>query len=662
VQASPLFDGHYQPRMPADLGFYDLSFVEVMVEQVELAQRFSVDAFNFYFYWFDGKPLLRKPLANFLESKIDFEFCLTWANEDWKRGWHGGNQDILIRQNYSSGFEESLFADLLPYLSDSRYLRLDGMPVLNVYHLQDIPNSQYFVEKLKDMAQKAGLPGLHVVAVASYGLNDPKLVGADALMEFPPHGISPDCLAKEKPGGLSPTFSGQIFDYTSVVLESYQNPPSTNPTYRGLFPDWDNTARKAGQSHIVLGSSPEKFRLWLDTLLEWATNNESPFIFINAWNEWPEGAHLEPDLKFGTSYLSQIRAATADAQAGKFKTLSQVLELLGVGPEHATDKNSPVSRWQRTPPRLLRWANVGTAIRLIRSDPSLKSLFSRVFQSLRARFKVRKKSTSPVKTREFKSTGKKKFDSLSISVIYHIYFPEYLDAAFASMNHFPKNTQFFVTSSSTEILESVKWFSVRTGTSITATLTPNLGRNFGPMLVSLREAIKSSDVIFHLHSKKSVHERAKSGARWGMSLWDTLVGSQTRVESILRSFANNQDIGLAYTTNELFFGPESLIWAGNMGAGRKWLETNGFEWPGEHVAFPAGGMFAARTAAIKEILDYDWNFDQFPPENGQVDGQLHHAIERLIGAVPHLKGYSHLTLHPEDSEFGIIIEPKEPSA
>lgn len=307
VQGKPNFDGHYQPHLPQRFGFYDLSNIEILREQAEVAKLFGLYGFCFYHYWFSGRRILEKPVNDFLESNIQMNFCLCWANENWTRTWDGDNKSILMEQKYERGDDESFIASLVPYLKDSRYIKVDGKPLLLVYRAKELPDPKKSFKKWRALVKDYGIEGLHICAVDFYDISDPAEVDADALVEFPPHKFNgPQNLPDAMPKFQNPNFAGGILDYAKIIAQSLARAPSKFKLYRGIMPSWDNTARRQNTPTVVINATPNLYREWLAYLRAYTRENCGPednFIFINAWNEWGEGCHLEPDLKWGSKYL-----------------------------------------------------------------------------------------------------------------------------------------------------------------------------------------------------------------------------------------------------------------------------------------------------------------------------------------------------------------------
>jgi glycosyltransferase involved in cell wall biosynthesis len=318
VSAQPNFEGHMQPRLPADLGFYDLGVPETIDAQVALARRFGVYGFCFYYYWFNGRRLLQRPLDHFLELKQpNFPFCICWANENWAKCWDGQEHEISIKPGYGEEFAVKFIWDVIPILKDARYITVKGAPVLLVYQASLVPDPRATVEIWRTECRKAGIPSVHLVAVQSFGIGDPRPFGFDAAVEFPPHTqrflIDPRTLP-----GVDPAFDGYLEDYRKVVNDQLAKPFPDYTLYRGVMPSWDNTPRRKKRAHIFVHSSPACYQAWLRRVtaetMAFAEAQE-PLIFVNAWNDWAEGAILEPDIHYGYCFLESTRAGLSQGLA-----------------------------------------------------------------------------------------------------------------------------------------------------------------------------------------------------------------------------------------------------------------------------------------------------------------------------------------------------------
>lgn len=310
-KGKPLFEGHYQPHVPGELGYYNL--VEdrsIQYEQIKLAKEYGIYGFCYYYYWFNGKRLLEKPLDNLLADKgLDFPFCICWANETWSRRWDGQEKEILIKQEHNEETDLKFIEDIMPILKDERYIKVDGAPLLLVYRAELFPNLSKTIEKWKEVCKKNGIDNLHVSLVQSFGLTDPNIYGGDSAVEFPPHGIITGEVSKTMPN-LVKEFGGNIYDYRDVVSRYVNKRPDYYKYFRGTMLSWDNTARRGANSNIFAYADPKEYRKWLTGVIDYTTNyndDEYQYIFINAWNEWAEGTHLEPDEKYGTQYLQATK-------------------------------------------------------------------------------------------------------------------------------------------------------------------------------------------------------------------------------------------------------------------------------------------------------------------------------------------------------------------
>lgn len=309
AKAVPQYIGHYQPHMPGELGFYDLRVVDIMRQQAALAKSYGVAGFCFHHYWFGGRRLLEKPVLQFLENTdIDVEFCLCWANENWTRRWDGQEQDVLMAQQHSASDDLAFLDDILPALRDRRYLRHEGRTVLIVYRASLLPDPAATAARWRERAKANGIGDLYLVAAQTFGILDPRPLGFDAAIEFPPHmGMASGLNGQLKI--VNPDFRGQIYDYEELAASYGEKKRPPYQLIKTVSPSWDNEARKPGGGHSFYGANPASYAKWLrkacDITLDNVTNDSAqpPLVFVNAWNEWAEGAHLEPDRKFGYGYL-----------------------------------------------------------------------------------------------------------------------------------------------------------------------------------------------------------------------------------------------------------------------------------------------------------------------------------------------------------------------
>ncbi len=311
-KAKPLFDGHYQPHVPhSDIGYYNLRNIETQKQQAKTAQKYGIYGFCYYHYWFGGKKLLETPLQNVLQHpEIDLPFCICWANENWTRKWDGAEKKILIAQKHSPEDDLAFIKDVMPALKDSRYIFVDGKPLLVVYRPALFPDFKETAKIWRAEVKKNGFPGLHIARVENFDNGvAPEKFGCDINIDFSPDFDLGESIRSKKPA---------TFSYDDLVVRKLSKirPYSF---VQSVCPSWDNAARRQdGGGFTFVHSSPEKYEYWLKhsikkTLIEGGRSDHN-MIFINAWNEWGEGAHLEPDEKYGYAYLEATKKAIHDAQ------------------------------------------------------------------------------------------------------------------------------------------------------------------------------------------------------------------------------------------------------------------------------------------------------------------------------------------------------------
>ena len=315
--AVPIFSNHYQPHVPGELGYYNLLDSTTQLRQVELAKLYGIHGFCFYFYWFNGKTLLEDPLKKYLaDASLDLPFCLCWANENWTRRWDGLENELLIFQKHSNEDDLAFIKYVSSYMKDPRYIRIDNKPLLLVYRPSLLPSAKETAKRWRKWCRENGIGEIYLAYTQSFESVDPRKYGFDAAIEFPPNNMSPPQITGEIED-LAEGFEGQIYDWTAFPERSNSYEDTKYKLFRGVNPAWDNTARRGNKSSILHGSSPIGYQQWLynaimDTKKRFIDEGER-LVFINAWNEWAEGAHLEPDQKYGYSYLESTRLALVKA-------------------------------------------------------------------------------------------------------------------------------------------------------------------------------------------------------------------------------------------------------------------------------------------------------------------------------------------------------------
>ena len=328
--ARPQFKGHIQPEIPYNNDYYSLLDSKAQINQAKLAKEYGVGGFCYYHYWFEGKLLLEKPMENMLKNKaVDIPFCVCWANETWARTWDGKEQDILIKQNYNedeNGWKKH-FDYFLPFFKDERYIKHNGKPMLLIYKPQLILNCKEMIAYWRTLAVEAGFEGLYIGYQHHSAFDsDMDASGFDFGVEFEPFFTVREL--KRETNGFSQkvkyAFSHPkwvfrklrqklfnkpaIYDYDEIWARIIRRKPEKANIIPGAFTAWDNTPRRGNNSNVFFKSTPEKFVKYYSSQLKHAKEiYHSEYIFINAWNEWAEGAHLEPDAHNGFGYLEALK-------------------------------------------------------------------------------------------------------------------------------------------------------------------------------------------------------------------------------------------------------------------------------------------------------------------------------------------------------------------
>ncbi len=314
-RALPQFEGHAQPRLPGALGFYDLQLPDAMRRQMKLAKSYGVGAFCSYFYWFAGKTLLEAPLQQWLnDSSLDLPLCLCWGNENWSRRWDGRAQDILIGQQHSAADDLAFIEHVSRYLADPRYLRVEGVPLLLVYRPGLLPNPKATAQRWREWCRANGIGEIRLAYVQSFDRVDPRDIGFDAAVEFPPNNRSLTPITAQQQL-LNADYGGDVYDWRELVRQSTAQTDPDYPCYPGVNPGWDNEPRRSGRGRVFAHASPRGYRDWLRHAVASARRRQplQPLVFVNAWNEWAEGAVLEPDTRLGHAWLEATRTALQPA-------------------------------------------------------------------------------------------------------------------------------------------------------------------------------------------------------------------------------------------------------------------------------------------------------------------------------------------------------------
>ncbi len=314
VRAGPLFPGHQQPHLPADLGFYDLRLSATREAQADMARAYGIHGFCYYHYWFGGRRLLSQPLDEVLSTgRPDFPFCVCWANENWTRAWDGLERNILMESTSSADDDRAHITWLARVLRDPRYIRVDGKPLVLIYRVSKLSDPRRTTTIWREEARRLGIGEIFLASVESLTDDrvDPARTGFDASVEF-----QPDWLALGRPSRVT-SDGTKIYSYSDIVARMLKKRKPSYRRFPGVMTSWDNSARRRQAAVVLDGSTPETYELWLREVLATvkASGEPDPLVFVNAWNEWAEGAHLEPCQRWGRAYLEATRRALSRLDA-----------------------------------------------------------------------------------------------------------------------------------------------------------------------------------------------------------------------------------------------------------------------------------------------------------------------------------------------------------
>ena len=310
ARAKPLFRGHYQPHIPADLGFYDLRVPETRAAQAEMARDHGIEGFCYWHYWFAGRHLLERPFEEVLQSgEPDFPFCLGWANHSWTGIWDADPKRKLVEQAYP-GIEDHTehFRYLLRAFADPRYMTVEGKPLLVLFRPREIPECRRVTCLWRELAHTAGLKGLHIVGLDS---QSPEEFGCDATA-FSRNRIVEQTIPKSlllKCYGRLRRQPVNVYEYKQAIPHFLAGTESAMNIYPTVIPNWDSTPRLGVRGVVLHNSTPDRFRMHVREALGMVKEKpwECRIVFAKSWNEWAEGNHLEPDQRYGLGYLKVLR-------------------------------------------------------------------------------------------------------------------------------------------------------------------------------------------------------------------------------------------------------------------------------------------------------------------------------------------------------------------
>lgn len=577
----PRFDGHYQPRVPhEDIGYYCLEDVEMIRRQAELAKQHGIYGFCYYYYWFSGKRLMEKPVDLLLRHpEINIPFCLCWANENWTRRWDGQEQDVLIKQEYSDQDDEIFIADLKKYLDDSRYIRVNGKPVIVVYSPCFIPDCRKSFQKWRETARALGIGEIQIWICLTWGRTAENMQISDCVdaeVEFPPHNLGGEWL--EIPDVERDGQETIIYDYKRAVdyiTGSWGiSQPEVVPKHLSCMMAWDNAARRKDGWHAFYHFSLKDFYRWLQEAVRQTRAKfpeEERFFFINAWNEWGEGTYLEPDEKYGYANINTVSKAVFD------------LPLQDDPHTLVLDRRSPVGNEQRL------------------------------------------------------QDGKEP----KIAVQAHVFYVDLLGEIIEQLNRIPYSFDLFITTDTNQKRCAMLPMVQKTCRcrKVEILVLPNRGRDVAPFLAQMAPKLDRYDYVGHIHTKRTI--TTDYGDQWRKYLFRHLFGNEEYLRRMFSLFEKEKTLGIVMP--EMFPPiREHAKWTGEHQGIRGLLRRMGVdrELP-EQLAFPAGNMFWVRTAAVKPLFALGLRQDDFPEEAGQRYATLAHQIERAWVYVAEASGYEY---------------------
>lgn len=324
TKARPLFDGHEQPHLPADLGYYDLRLPESRIAQAEMAARYGVEGFCYWHYWFAGRRLLERPFNEVLASgEPDFPFCLAWANESWTGVWNNQPNRMLMEQTYPGGADDRAHFDyLLTAFSDRRYITVDGKPLLFIYKPLKLLDAKRRLDQWREWAIQAGLKGLYILGNNQLDFEDAGALGLDGAVVSTLGVITTKNQMLNKAKWLFWGISKKIdlggprtIEYAEAIKHLIPDLSKFNfEAYPCAYPNWDHTPRSGRKGLVLTGSTPELFEQHMLDAIQSVSrrNDQHKIVFLKSWNEWAEGNYMEPDTRWGTAYLEALQRVLKD--------------------------------------------------------------------------------------------------------------------------------------------------------------------------------------------------------------------------------------------------------------------------------------------------------------------------------------------------------------
>ena len=665
-KAQPRYPSHYQPREPhEDIGYYDLSDWHTLLKQAELVRRHGLYGLCIYHYWFSGKQLMEKPLELLMQHpEIDLKFCLCWANENWTRAWDGLEKHVLIAQKHQNDDLEYII-DLKKYLQDSRYIRVNGEPLILVYRPGILPDAAKTFRRWREWAESNGIGKIRILVVRGCA-NTPESMfveGADGEVEFPPAYTAMPTVLKSSPDGM------QILYYASYVNEIISGRGCTesysHPVYRGAMLGWDCTPRRKA-FHAWYGFSPQWYYRWLRYNIEYTRRHHDPedrFIFINAWNEWAEGTYLEPDRLFGYTNLNTTSRALFDLPFSEPPSPEQKMQIVGNSPffdlawysgtyqDIAAVGMNPLFHFVQTgwkegrspseyfPNALYLFFNpdVSRADCCSLMDFIAKKHTPGYLRELTERFdaiqsEVRKKLKIELMV---PPAAEPSGSAKSVAVHLHCFYIDMVPEICAWLAKIPFPFDLLVSlpgggrKTKMQLAETFKKSLPRMNLC-DIRICPNRGRDIAPLICTFGRQILKYDYFCHIHTKKSLH--SPTHAVWAEFICRHLFQSEDWVRRILGLL----DAGAAvvYPPDFLMMKEEPSGWGSDREQAQELLKRFhkdvdlARDFP--VIEFPQGSMIWGSVSAFRQMFSLKLKFEDFPKEPLRTDGSIAHALERLF--------------------------------
>lgn len=581
----PKFDGHYQPREPHDdFGYYDLTDVNVIKKQAALARRHGLYGFCFYLYWFSGRRLLEKPLDILIaHPEIDINFCLCWANENWTRTWDGLEKNVLIGQNYSEEDPVNFIDDMKKYLTDKRYIRIKGKPVIIVYNPGHIQNIERFFTSMRRQAKNNGI-GEILIWTCQTMFNTAETLKIshliDAEAQFPPHNIDS---TRENIGIKGVDLGGRtagLMDYGNLAEDFVNNIEASHrdekiPLYHAAMMGWDNGARRDNGFSTFCRFNLKSFYNWVRAIKADALGKFKPeeaFIFINAWNEWCEGTYLEPDKKYGYANINTLSKAICDIP-------------FDGGVKVVTDNQAAAA-------------------------PAEASA-----------------SATP-----------------AIAVQVHLFYTDLVGEIIENLNFIPYPFDCYISTDTDSKAKTIKKEFAENckAVNVYVSRVENRGRDIAPFIRQMSPVIDRYDYICHIHTKKSL--TVDWGDCWRKYLYKHLFGSREYLTALFGEFAENPKLGVVFPDTYPAL-KRFAEWGSNEPLVQQLFDRLGVRAAFDNNAvFPVGNMFWARTSAVRRMFTSNITNKDFQEEDGQTNLTLAHAIERAWVYLARYEGYEHRKL------------------